>query len=126
MIQYSSLANALSNNVVELKFSRRRPKQNIAATRRMLCTLDFNLLNSEKGFKVLNFKIPNSSSTYNTQNKGLIVVWDILKQDWRTVNTESCQIISTITSTPPETFWEYFETTIGLMSPSQKAAFISA
>ena len=126
MIQYSSLASALAGGVVELKFSRRRPKQNIPLTRRMLCTLDFNLLNSEKGSKILNFKTPNSSTTYNTQNKGLIVVWDILKQDWRTVNTESCQIISTIPTTPPDAFWEYFETTILTMSPSQKAAFIAA
>jgi hypothetical protein len=126
MIQYSSLASALAGSVVELKFSRRRPKQNISTVRRMLCTLDFNLLNSEKGLKVLNFNPPKSSSTYNTQNKGLIVVWDILKQDWRTVNTESCQIISTIPTVPPDSFWEYFESTIVLMSPSQKAAFIAA
>lgn len=126
MIQYSSLASTLANSVVELKFSRRRPKQNISTARRMLCTLDFNLLNSEKGLKVLNFKTPKSSSSYNTQNKGLIVVWDILKQDWRTVNTESCQIISTISTNPPDSFWEYFESTIILMSPSQKAAFIAA
>lgn len=126
MIPYSSLAGSLTNNVVELRFSRRRPKQNISTIRRMLCTLDFNLLNSEKGIKILNFKTPKSSVSYNTQNKGLIVVWDILKQDWRTVNTESCQIISTISTNPPDTFWEYFESTIMAMSPSQKAAFVAA
>lgn len=126
MIQTSSLSSALSNNVVELKFSRRRPKQNVSSIRRMLCTLDFNLLNGEKGLSILNFKPPASNTSYNTSNKGLIVVWDILKQDWRTVNTESCQIISTIPTNPPEPFWEYFENTIMTMSPSQKAAFIAA
>ena len=68
MIQTSSLSSALSNNVVELKFSRRRPKQNVSSIRRMLCTLDFNLLNGEKGLSILNFKPPASNTSYNTSN----------------------------------------------------------
>lgn len=126
MTSYSSLAAALSTNVVELKFSRRRPKSNLSSHRRMLCTLDYTLLNSEKGASILNFKPASGSGSYVPAAKGLIVVWDILKQDWRTVNTESCNIISTISTANPEEFWKYFNTSILPMSDAQKAAFISA
>lgn len=123
MIPYSTLAESLSNNVLEVKFHRRRPKKNISAYRRMLCTLDYNLLNSQEGLTILNFKAPRSSSS--TQSKGLITVWDILMQDWRTVNTESCSIITTIPTSPTTQFWDYFNKIILPMSPAQKEAFIN-
>lgn len=125
MISYSTLTSTLASNVVELKFHRRRPKQGIDPFRRMLCTLDYTLLNSDKGTSILNFKPAINSTAYNTQDKGLVVVWDILKQDWRMVNTESCHIISTVPTTPPDKFWEYFNNTVSSMSAGQKAAFIS-
>jgi hypothetical protein len=126
MVSYSSLVAALSNNVVELVFHRRRPKLGLPENRRMLCTLNYDILRSENGRTILNFKEASGTSAYNPQQKGLVVVWDILKQDWRTVNTESCKIISTIPALPPETFWDYFNKIILPMSAGQKAAFIVA
>lgn len=126
MTPISTLAATLANNVAELKFHRRRPKKNIPSTRRMLCTLDYNLLNSDKGLQVLNFRAPKSSTSFNTQAKGLLVVWDILLQDWRTVNTETCNIITTIPTSPTDKFWEYFNNNIASMSSAQKAGFISS
>lgn len=125
MIPYSSLLSALGSNVLEVKFSRRRPKAGVAKTRRMLCTLDYGLLNSEKGAKILNFKAPSSSSAYNAKENGLVVAWDILMQDWRTINTESCNIITTIPTSPQEAFWEYFDNIILPMSSAQKVNFIN-
>lgn len=126
MVQYSTLLSSLSENVLEIKFNRRRPRANTPATRRMLCTLNYNLLNSDKGKTVLNFKAPGSGAAYNPQTKGLVLVWDILLQDWRMVNTESCQVISTISATPPDKFWEYFNLSILPMSGAQKEAFINS
>lgn len=126
MTSHGALMSALGSNVLELKFNRRRPRKNIPSTRRMLCTLDYSLLNSERGLSVLNFKAPASSSSYNTKEHGLVTVWDILMQDWRTVNTESCNIISTIPSSTGEEFWEYFNNVILPMSAAQKAAFINS
>jgi len=126
MIALSTLITTLASNLVELKFHRRRPKTTLSSWRRMLCTTDLSLLNSDKGISVLNFKSPVTGGAYNTQNKGLVPVWDILVQDWRMVNTESCHIISTTSTNPPEDFWDYFNTTIAPMSGAQKAAFISA
>lgn len=126
MVSYSTLTSTLASNAVELKFHRRRPKKGLDPYRRMLCTLDYNLLNSEKGMSVLNFKPATNSAAYSTQDKGLVAVWDILKQDWRMVNTESCHIISTVPTSPPDKFWDYFTNTISEMSAAQKAAFISS
>lgn len=126
MTSYSSLAATLATSVVELKFSRRRPKSNLSSHRRMLCTLDYTLLNSEKGISVLNFKAASGNTSYVPAAKGLIVVWDLLKQDWRMVNTESCNIISTIPTSNPDEFWEYFNTAILPMGDAQKAAFLNA
>lgn len=126
MISYSALAATLSTNVVELKFSRRRPKSNLPSHRRMLCTLDYTLLNSERGISMLNYKPAAQSKQYNPASKGLIVVWDLLKQDWRMVNTESCNIISTIPTSPSEEFWNYFNTSILPLTSTQKESFINA
>ena len=126
MISYTSLVSTLSNNVVELVFHRRRPKQGLPENRRMLCTLNYDILRSENGKLILNFKEASGASTYNPKQKGLVVVWDLLKQDWRMVNTESCKIVSTIPTSPPEIFWEYFNKIILPMSSGQKANFIAA
>jgi hypothetical protein len=126
MVSYSSLVSALSNNVVELVFHRRRPKLGLPENRRMLCTLNYEILRSENGRTILNFREAAGSTTYNPKQKGLVVVWDILKQDWRMVNTESCKILSTIPTSPPETFWDYFNKIILPMSANQKAGFIVA
>ena len=126
MIAYSSLLSTLGSNVLELKFNRRRPRKNVSSSRRMLCTLDYGLLNSEKGLSVLHFKSPTNTSSYNTKEHGLVVAWDILLQDWRTINTESCNIITTIPSSPQDEFWEYFNNIILPMSPAQKEAFINS
>ena len=125
MTPFSTLLSTLGSNVVELKFNRRRPQKGLSATRRMICTLDYNLLNSEKGASVLNFKAPKTSSSYNTKERGLVTVWDILMQDWRTVNTESCNILKTIPTSPETDFWKYFNEVILTMSGAQKAAFIN-
>ena len=125
MTSYSTLYNTLLTNVVELKFNRRRPKSNVQSTRRMICTLDNSLLTSEKGVSVLGYKASSGTAAYNTQAKGLVVVWDILMQDWRMVNTESCNIISVIPTVPVEEFWDYFNISILPLSSSQKLAFIN-
>ena len=92
----------------------------------MLATLDYNLLNSEQGLSILNFRSPSGSPAYNAKNKGLVVAWDILVQDWRMINTESCDIITKIPTSPDVEFWDYFNKVILPMSAAQKAAFINA
>lgn len=110
-------------NIVELKFNRRTKIS--PPTRRMLATLDPIILDSELGRKVLNFKPPVKTPSYDAASKGLLTVWDILFQDWRNVPVEACEVVSTVSSRPPEKFWDYFNKVIGKMTAQQKASFMS-
>ena len=110
-------------NVVELKFTRRNQKPGKSPTRRMLATLDADLLNSKEGLSILNFKPPTSAPAYNAESRGLLVVWDIFLQTWRSVPAAGCEIISLIPTRPVEKFWDHFNSSIGNMNAGQKAAF---
>jgi hypothetical protein len=114
-----------SDNIVELKFKRRARKSFQPPFRRMLCTLDESLLNSEPGLKILNFKKPRKFPAYNPEVLNLLTVWDIFMQDWRNIPVENVDVVSTVPSKPPEKFWEYFNKVIGQMSSKQKAEFIN-
>ena len=110
-------------NVVELKFTRRLPKGN-STTRRMFATTDWILLNSKEGLQILNFRIPTSQPAYNARTRGLLPVWDLFMQDFRNIPASSCDVISTVPTRPPETFWNYFNDILSKMSATQKAAFM--
>ena len=119
------LAQVCENNVIELKFVRRN-KLRIPPTRRMLCTLDYTILNSALGKKILNFKPPRFSPKYNAASKGLLVVWDIIMQDWRAVPANSCEIVARIETSPNKqtNFWEYYNEVLQKMTPFQKKNFM--
>jgi len=119
------LAQVCEKNVVELKFVRRN-KMRIPSTRRMLCTLDSTLLNSTLGKEILNFKPPRFAPKYNAATRGLLVVWDIIMQDWRAVPADSCEIVVRIdTSTNNQkNFWDYYDKVLRKMTASQKKSFM--
>ena len=123
-LSLTGLKSLCRNNVVELKFTRRVKIIGGSPSRRMLATLDAELLNSVLGKEVLNFKPPVKSAIYNADSKGLLTVWDILFQDWRNVSVESCYVVSTVPTKPPEKFWEYFDKVIKKLTTTQKAAFM--
>ena len=112
-------------NLVELKFDRRRPLGYQFPHRRMLCTLDPVILDSELGLKILNFKKPFTGPAYNAAAKNLLTVWDIIMQDWRNIPVENSNVIATVPTKPPEKFWEYFDKVISKMTAKQKANFIN-
>jgi hypothetical protein len=122
-ISVGGLANLCSNNLVELRFTR-RDKRRRPTTRRMLCTIDFKLLNSPLGKQLLNFTKPFNRPPYNAAEKGLVTVWDLIMQNWRNVPTETCIVVSVISTTPQKKFWEYYDRVIVKMTPQQKSAFM--
>jgi hypothetical protein len=124
-MDYITLLQTLNNSVAEVRFLRRTPKPGMAPTRRMFCTLDMNLLESELGRSILNYKSAANPPKYDPAAKGLLCVWDIFMQDWRMVNVEGCSIISTVDSTNVETFWSFFKESILPMSAAAKAEFIN-
>ena len=122
-LSVGGLKKLCSSNVVELKFVRRN-KLRIPPTRRMLCTLDSTLLNSTLGKEILNFKPPRYSPPYNAASKSLVVVWDVIMQDWRAIPADSCEVVTAISTKPVSTFWKYFNTVLSKMTTTQKKGFM--
>jgi hypothetical protein len=89
----------------------------------MICTLDDTILNSTNGRLSLNFKPAGGSMPYNPETKNLLLVWDIMMQDWRMVNMNDCDLVRTITRNE---FWPYFNKELIPMSPDQKIQYMDA
>lgn len=119
----SALRLICENNVVEIKFDRRN-KMRIPPTRRMLCTLDFTVLDTEQGRKLLGFKKPKNFPVYNAQQKNLLVVWDLIMQDWRSIPVESCIIVAYLKTKPIVRFWNYYNRILSKMPAAQKKQFM--
>jgi hypothetical protein len=93
---HSNINQFLQKYVAEIVFVRRRRAKDpdvTAKTRRMICTLCVPLLNSVFGKKVLGFKPPRQTADYSSKSKGLVVVWDCLMKDWRSIDIKSCVVI---------------------------------
>lgn len=118
----------LSENVVELKFKRRRVKGGFPPHRRMFCTINKALLNSIIGKVTLKFKPPKGIGLpYNPSQRGLVVTWDILMQDYRQIKLESVEIIEVWpikSKEDVEKFWSFFMDVIYPMSSEEKSNFM--
>jgi len=122
-VSVATLRTIVQNNVTEIKFFRRRPKAGYPATRRMLCTTSFTLLNSTEGRLVLNYRPTNRPPKFNPTQRDLLIVWDIFMQDYRCVNMAACNLIATIPAN--KEFWKYFTQKIARLTPQQKIAFMN-
>ena len=88
----------------------------------MLCTNSGDLLTSTKGRMALNFKPTYNPPEYNPAQKNLIITWDIFMQGYRTINMDSCQLISAIPAN--DIFWNYFTEELTNMTAQEKIAFM--
>lgn len=122
-LSVGGLRQLLNSSVVELKFVRRLQRTNRPATRRMLCSLNYEILNSPQGLKFLNFKAPSQSPAYNFEAYGLLAVFDIFMQDWRAIPASSATVVQVLANTPEE-FWKYFSEVLVRMSAQEKAQFM--
>ena len=125
----SGLAGLLAQNVVEIKFRRRRFKPAWPGVRRMLCTNDLRLLNSMPGHLALNFERPTHPPPYAATPKNLVCAWDIMWQSYRMISCDDVNVITVIpTATPEDTkkFWDYFANYLSQMTASQKEAFMKS
>lgn len=118
-----NLAKICSSNIVELKFVRRN-KMRIPPTRRMLCTLDSILLNSDAGKNLLNFRIPTKPPRYNAAARGLLTVWDIIMQDYRNIPVDAVEVVTVIPTRPLASFLKFFNQKLSKMSSMEKLAFM--
>ena len=120
-VNLPTLRTKLQSNVCEIVFEKRRPKAGDSSQRRMLCTLDQNLLNSVNGRTTLNYKPPSGPPKYNPESKNLLLVWDIIMQSWRMVSMDNCQIVNEIAE---DKFFEYFNESIYPMTADQKRTYM--
>ena len=118
IISRSQLNHILKDHVCEIKFPRRTFKPGAAATRRMLCTNSYTLLNSINGKLTLNYKSASNLPDYNPAVKNLIITWDIFMQNYRNINCESVELITSIPAT--DEFWDYFSKNLTGLTPEQK------
>jgi hypothetical protein len=123
IVQRTTLDSLLLNKACEVRFVRRRPSAGDGPTRRMLCTKSYDILNSVNGRVTLNYRPPSDPIQVNEARDNLIVVWDILMQDYRVISMASCDLIQDIDAAE---FWEYFNENIYPMSPEQKFSFMNS
>lgn len=122
-VQFSTLNNVLLNNVCEVRFAKRTSAPDNPEYRRMWCTKSFELLSTVNGKITLNYKEPKHRKQINEAVKNVLVVWDILMQDYRMVSLEDCDLISKIPAN--ESFWKFFNENIYPMSAEDKLTFMN-
>lgn len=120
---FATLKTLLLSNVAEIKFLRKRIKAGFPPTRRMLCTNNFPLLNSNEGRIALNYKAPSKQPKFSQVEKNVLITWDIFMQDYRCINVAACEILQVIPAN--KEFWNFFNTRLAKMSAAQKMGFMN-
>ena len=124
IVPQQTLETLLLSNVLDLRFTRRIPVTGKPATRRMLCTKSYELLNSTNGRIVLNYIPPRHGKQINEAITNTCVVWDILMQDYRVVSADQVDVIRQIPA--DDKFWETFNNEIYPLSTEQKIQFMNS
>jgi len=119
-----TIKSLLLNNVVEIKFLRKRPKPGTPATRRMLCTNSLSLLNSTEGRLALNYRRAIQMPKFDPTTKNLVITWDIFMQDYRCINMAACDLIQVIPAN--KEFWMFFNNSLVGMNAAQKINFMNS
>ena len=118
-----SLVRLLNDNVCEVVFSKRTDGNE----RRMLCTNSKLLLHSIAGRGALHFKDPKGVGLpYFPKDKGLVVTWDIIWQEFRQIPLETVNVISAIPLKSEEdikNFWIFFDKKLQDKTAFEKVAW---
>tara|TARA_B110000495_G_scaffold94975_1_gene82058 strand:+ start:2559 stop:2930 length:372 start_codon:yes stop_codon:yes gene_type:complete len=120
----STLNNLLRKDVVDIRFTRRRPRKGVAATRRMLCTLNEDILNSVNGRTVLNYLPPSNTLPYTIADKNISMAWDIMMQNFRMIGADNVNVLTVYPA--DDTFWDYFNNNIRVMNAEQKITYMNS
>lgn len=124
MVTKSYIEQALLNNVIDVRFTRRIPVPGKPLTRRMLCTKSQSLLNSTNGRLSLNYRPPKGPPQFNEGQENAVVVWDIFMQSYRVVPLETAVILNEIPAN--DEFWIYYNKNLLPMSGDQKLKFMNS
>ena len=134
-ISQGQLLALLQGNVLDIIFMRRSEKKpgstgfnltNWPMTRRMICTNDFQLLNSVPGMIAMHFKRPTHPPAYNWRARNLVCTWDIFWNEFRMVNASACTVVAVGPTKPYEHFWATFFPWYASMGVSEKINIMSS
>ena len=118
----------LGGNAIELSFVRRHEKLGWSNIRSLLGTTNYKFLNGPFGKQVINFVPPKGIGMgYDYKSKGLCVVYDMLRQDYRVFGSEQVSIRQQWPLTTDEeiaAFEQYFMDKIMKMSDQEKLDFM--
>lgn len=121
---HDSLVQILSEHICEVVFYARGDGQ----PRRMLCTNSKLLLNSIAGKTALGFEPPKGTGLkYIPAQKGLVVTWDVMWQNYRQIPIDSANVISAIplrTEQEVDNFWLYFDKKLQKMGGMEKNSYM--
>lgn len=124
----SALQHLLGTHVIELSFVRRHPKLGWSNIRSMLGTTNYKLLNGDFGKQVLHFIPPKGVGMgYDYKSKGLVVVYDMMRQEYRVFGSEQVTIHQQWplnTDEEIEAFHQYFYDNIINMTNQKKIDFM--
>ena len=90
----------------------------------MVCTNSNTLLLGIDGRLTLNYAPPSNMPKYNLNEKNVIVAWDVLMQDFRTINCDNVNLIRTVPAN--EEFWDFFRKELMPMTSAQKLMFMDS
>ena len=117
-INQSQIRSLSKNAVIEVKFKRRiwpikfqLPWQK-TEQRRMLCTANWSFVNNEPLFKFVPPKGLRSRSESWYISRKLIIVWDVLHNNWRHISLDDYDVINYYfvrTNKEQEQFVKYFK-----------------
>ena len=95
----------------------------------MLCTNNYDLLNSFNGRYSLRFMPASRAPSFNPRQKNLIITWDIIMQNWRCINMDECYLnyeYPVITEDQKNKFWkEMFNETFNVMTTEEKFGWMN-
>jgi len=128
-ISRTNLKALARTTVCEIKFRRRNPVAGKPLYRRMLCSTCPLLLMSLEGRLTLNYRATSNPPPYDPDKYNLVIVWDILMQDYRSINMSYCNLIAKIPVNNKQSiqkFWDYFNKEIYPKSPAQKTMWMNS
>lgn len=120
----TELQRLLQSNICDLLIVRRRPERapGRPGLRQMLCTNSREILRSENGLRVLNYRGSFDPKQVDERKHNIVVTWDIFMQDYRNVSMDMCYLVQKMPA--DDTFWPFFNEKIFPMSANEKMRYM--
>ena len=86
---FSAMDLLLRKNLVEMQSKRRHPKKGFLMTRHILCTRNFYMANRLAKIKGKRVYVNERKNKEYYRDHKMLLVWDIVINDWRMINLEN-------------------------------------